>query len=68
MSKSTIFQSCQDGAATSWVLTSTLGELMCLAQGHNMVPPVGIKPRFDSHRRHRVSSLTQDAITTYSTG
>ena len=32
---STIFQTCWDGATASWVLTSTLGSLKCLAQGHN---------------------------------
>ena len=36
--RSTIFQSCWDRAMLS-------GELMGLAQGHYMVPPVGIEPR-----------------------
>ena len=34
LSRSTIFQSCWDGAITFWVFTSTLGSLKCLAQGH----------------------------------
>ena len=34
MSRSTIFQSFWDGATASWVFTSTLGTLKCLAQGH----------------------------------
>ena len=33
-SRSTIFQSCWDGATASWVFTSTLGSLKCLVQGH----------------------------------
>ena len=32
-SQSTIFQSCWDGATTSWVLPR---ELMCLAERHNV--------------------------------
>ena len=31
---SIIFQSFWDGAIASWVFTSTLGSLKCLAQGH----------------------------------
>ena len=38
MSKSTNFHSC-------WAIASYFGELMRLAQGYNMVPPVGIEPR-----------------------
>ena len=42
-------------------------ELMCLAQKHNTVTPVGIEPRtsewrgpgFDPHRCHRVVSLSK---------
>ena len=33
-SRSTIFQSCWDRATASWVFTSTLGSLNCLAKGH----------------------------------
>ena len=43
MSWSTTFQSFWDGATASWVFTSTLGTLKCLAQGHYMAV-VGFKP------------------------
>ena len=42
-SQSTIFQSCWDGATASWVFTSTLGSLKCLAQGDYMAV-VGFEP------------------------
>ena len=35
-SRLTIFQSCRDGTKASWVFTSTLESLKCLAQGHYM--------------------------------
>ena len=35
-SRSTICQSFWDGATVSWVFTSTLGTLKCIAQGHYM--------------------------------
>ena len=43
MSRSTIFQSFWDGATASWVFTSTLGTLKCLAQGHYMAV-MGFEP------------------------
>ena len=42
-SRSTIFQSCWDGATASWVFTSTLGSLKSLSQGHD-TSAVGFKP------------------------
>ena len=42
-SQSTIFQSCQDGATTSWVINQYFRGVKCLAQGHNTVA-VGIEP------------------------
>ena len=41
----TIFQSSQDGATAAWDIKQCAGKLMCLAQGHNTVPRVGIKPK-----------------------
>ena len=41
--RSTLFQSFWDGATASWVFTSTLGILMCLAQGHYKAV-VGFEP------------------------
>ena len=43
MFRSTIFQSCWDGATASWVFTITLGSLKCLAQGH-YTAVVGFEP------------------------
>ena len=34
-SQSTIFQSCRDGATTSWVINQYFRGVKCLAQGHN---------------------------------
>ena len=42
-SRSRIFQSFSDGATASWVFTSTLGTLKCLAQGH-YTAVVGFEP------------------------
>ena len=42
-SRSTIFKSFWDGAIASWVFTSTLGTLKCLAQGH-YTAVVGFEP------------------------
>ena len=42
-SRSTIFQSCWDGATDSWVYISTLGSLKCLAQGHRYTAVVGFE-------------------------
>ena len=48
-SQSTIFQSCRDGANTSG-FNQYCRELMCLSQGHNTVPLVGIEPRTSRFR------------------
>ena len=42
-SKSTIFQSCRDGATASWVINQYFRGVKCLAQGHNTAA-VGIEP------------------------
>ena len=42
-SQSTIFQSCQDGATTSWVINQYFRGVKCLAQGHNTAA-VGFEP------------------------
>ena len=43
-SQSTIFQSCRDGAITSWVINQYFRGVKCLAQGHNTAA-VGLEPR-----------------------
>ena len=43
-SQSTIFQSCRDGAITSWVVNQYFWGVKCLAQGHNTAA-VGLEPR-----------------------
>ena len=43
MFQSTIFQSCRDGATTSWVINQYFQGVKCLAQGHNMAA-VGFEP------------------------
>ena len=43
-SQSTIFQSCRDGAITSWVINQYFRGVTCLAQGHNTAA-VGLEPR-----------------------
>ena len=43
-SQSTIFQSCRDGATTSWVINQYFRGVKCLAQGHNTAA-VGFEPR-----------------------
>ena len=43
-SQSTIFQSCRDGAITSWVINQYFRGVKCLAQGHNTAE-VGLEPR-----------------------
>ena len=43
-SQSTIFQSCRDGATTSWVINQYFRGAKCLAQGHNTAA-VGFEPR-----------------------
>ena len=42
-SQSTIFQSCRDGATTSWVINQYFWGVKCLAQGHNTAA-VGFEP------------------------
>ena len=42
-SQSTIFQSCRDGATTSWVINQYFRGVKCLAQGHNTAA-VGLQP------------------------
>ena len=42
-SQSTIFQSCRDGATTSWVINQYFRGVKCLAQGHNTAA-VGFEP------------------------
>ena len=42
-SKSTIFQSCRDGATASWVINQYFRGVKCLAQGHNTAA-VGLEP------------------------
>ena len=42
-SKSTIFQSCRDGATASWVINQYFRGVKCFAQGHNTVV-VGFEP------------------------
>ena len=42
-SQSTIFQSCRDGATTSWVINQYFRGVKCLAQGHSMAA-VGFEP------------------------
>ena len=42
-SQSTIFQSCRDGATTSWVMNQFFRGVKCLAQGHNTAA-VGFEP------------------------
>ena len=42
-SQSTIFQSCRDGATTSWVVNQYFWGVKCLAQGHNTAA-VGFEP------------------------
>ena len=44
MSRSTIFQSCRDGATASWELPVLFGEKCVFAQGHNTAE-VGIEPQ-----------------------
>ena len=43
-SKSTIFQSCRDGAIASWVINQYFRGVKCLAQGHNTAA-VGLEPQ-----------------------
>ena len=43
-SRSTIFQSCRDGAIASWVINQYFRGVKCLAQGHNTAE-VGLEPR-----------------------
>ena len=42
--KSTSFQSCWDKATASMILTSTMGEFICLTQGCNTAPQLDLNP------------------------
>ena len=51
-SQSTIFQSCRDGAAASWVINQYFRGVKCLAQGHNTAAVSFEPPTSRSGVRH----------------
>ena len=65
-SQSTIFQSCRDGATTSWVINQYFRGVKCLAQGHNTAA-VGFEPRTSrSGVRHSTTEPPRSPISRYS--